>query len=1153
MSKICKSTEVKCQEKTSVIKLRKNFQYVHHPLELEEDMDLFFCSRKEVIEELQAYIEQSKGGSILVTGYRGVGKTSLINKVILELNKKSSTKQIEKYIKIYINLAQSIEPRMLMYHIIHQIKLHIIEDKNIDEEIKKMIEQVYQKTISTIITEKIHKGGGGFTGNISLGFVTTSLEGGKEGETKTISEAFTYEYNDAQEDIKKIIKKISTNTNRKLIFVFDELDKLKVSDGDAVKAEQKRKSELEKTVSTLKPLFTETNAMFIFVAGRDVDDNWLEDQSKGDGLYESIFTQNVYVPSFLHRKIETKGKDKEANETDDLISDQTKDLVNNLIDMDDKNEKVEEDNIIQNFYDEFCRYLTFKGRGIPRKILREISNFVRWKEGVAELYFTSKDKKRIKFYSQLLECIERNMEQFKYSDDRTKVSMFYILDYILKFYESGFDWSDIERAPILTEEEELFLPREIVQKILTILEGNYIEKMIGAKRTYKFSPKAEAEIRTLANMLDEEQIEFRFTYNDFSKAIKYYSELDEKLEQTEPQQRTTSIRVQMNLGDIYDKLKNYTQSILYYKKAVRLGLEEMKKYLDPNSTAASLITPNINILVNLISQSYNVIGHIHEKQMEYATALMCYNQALSLQMRSWEYSMDINKGHSFLHIMPEFVPENPIINSKLDESRKAIVIENIVHNAELAHTLNHIAYVWEKNGDTEKADLYFNLVCGVLKSDNDYINLAAQLSRIGDVYFIRGEIGKAKEMYIAVDTLSKTHKGIPSLTLANSYSALGDIYLAEGSVKEKEKEHINPYNKALALYQRVHSHNDIITILIKKGKMRYQQKENKSEFGKDFEMYLRALCQCREIWIDEKDQKDQKDQKKMNFTDERNYAICMLELGNLFLKRIKNKSPEGENHLLNRLKEEIKIYIDSIAHINDGLISRNPIATVSNGTTEATLTNIFELAEICLLIAGRTLMRHAYDLDNAWSARKLGLLYYAYYNYKENNCSKEEIMENTIKFFKIANELYAININVNPFLNWAYADNCFDLANSYFKSKNNKQLYKKYYKKALELYLDEINSLVLPTKRILKDKYYVRDDFNNSEEHGDIAIFYWIRKERYGEYREKEEMKKLDDLSKEVRKYLIDFEIKINTENGIEEIQHFIRNSLKNITLYAIQ
>jgi len=54
------------------------------------------------------------------------------------------------------------------------------------------------------------------------------------------------------------------------------------------------------------------------------------------------------------------------------------------------------------------------------------------------------------------------------------VSVFHIIDYILKFYETGFTRQDIERANFMTTREELFPGRDVVGGLIQALEGRYI-------------------------------------------------------------------------------------------------------------------------------------------------------------------------------------------------------------------------------------------------------------------------------------------------------------------------------------------------------------------------------------------------------------------------------------------------------------------------------------------------------------------------------------------------------------------------------------------------------------------------------------------------------------------------------------------------------
>ncbi len=1213
------------------IPLKADFKYTHHPLE-KKDIEGFFWGREDVIEELETYIEKSARGSILVTGYRGVGKTSLVNNVINKLNSKNETEKREwdlymmsatdelskqekidkfkaepekskrtvlivnvetdtrkvwaiamfndegefvnkdladdknnelaielnkvanekdriiklatsyiglaqkrqKYFKITINVADEIDPKLLMYQIIRQIKQsmeeefptlkekefdYITKTRSPDEPRNKIgndggnndfdcvykdICDKYLKTVGNMVVESNKKSGNSVNIGVDLfGAFKSMFNTSDEHAGKVIFNSFVYDYHSAQEDIKSIIKEIQKI--HRFIFVFDELDKLKVSDVNNEETKRARKIEFEKTVSMLKPLFTETDAVFIFVAGRDVDDNWVEDQNKGDGLYESIFAQNIYVSSFLHDK-----NDKNS------LTKQTKGLVENLItekllSQDCKEEDYEwkKDTVLENLFSEFCNYLTFKGRGIPRKILGEISKFVKWEEdsesilyGRPILSFSDNNKKRIKFYSNILKLIENNLEHFKDSDDRSKVSLFYIIDYILKFYESGFNWKDIEKASILSEEGDLFVPIDIVQKVLTtILEGVYIERVYGSKHNYKFTPKIEVEIRTLAQLLDEEQIEFRFTHNDFDKAISYFSMLDDRSETTEPSQRTISIRAQMELGDIYFKLNNYSKATLYYKKAVRFGLDEISKYIPLGNLVPPIISSNINILINLIAQTYNAIGNIHEKQMEYDIAISCYSQSLYAQMRSWEHLKDLNEKQSFLEKMPGAIIErHPTLPPVLNDNNKSIIIENIIHNAELSNTLNHIACVMEKCGERKTAKLYLDFNCEVMMADMDYKSLAVQLNMIGDIFFMRGDIDNAKEYYTSVCDLYEKHKEIPPLVMAHNYNDLGNVLFVMAYDKKHLKDNVNEalenYNNARQRYLTAKYHNAIVSILSKCGKLEHltgrQEKDahcrklvNKDEgqkiistelsnanldnagqqstknpedthFKKGLDYYMTALRLCRERYIDRKSGKDM-----MRFIDERNYAVCMLEIGNMCLHEIKNDSNDKYIKLTNnvfdiikQLIDEFVVYTKNIAVIDDGIINngffkdqdslRNYYNYISeknrnirkNENLSIEKDKFYIVIENSLLIAGRSLMRHAHSVDNAWIARRLGLLYYKYYKDKGINIdaiSNLIVLERSIKFHKIAVGLYTSDITENAFAHWIFADNCYTFSQVYYE------------------------------------------------------------------------------------------------------------------------
>ena len=86
-----------------------NFKYFHKPSEVNE-VDPRFIGRERIIKTLTAWLngENGQSGSYLITGYRGMGKSSFVGKVIDELIQKQKRKEDDnKKIKRNINIHLS--------------------------------------------------------------------------------------------------------------------------------------------------------------------------------------------------------------------------------------------------------------------------------------------------------------------------------------------------------------------------------------------------------------------------------------------------------------------------------------------------------------------------------------------------------------------------------------------------------------------------------------------------------------------------------------------------------------------------------------------------------------------------------------------------------------------------------------------------------------------------------------------------------------------------------------------------------------------------------------------------------------------------------------------------------------------------------------
>jgi hypothetical protein len=92
----------------------------------------------------------------------------------------------------------------------------------------------------------------------------------------------------------------------KVIVTFDELDKLSgkraETNGDEaslIKESKQRKLQIDNVLGDLKNLITSSEAIYIFIAGRDMYDAYLSERGSTNSLYESLFSDHIYIPSLM--------------------------------------------------------------------------------------------------------------------------------------------------------------------------------------------------------------------------------------------------------------------------------------------------------------------------------------------------------------------------------------------------------------------------------------------------------------------------------------------------------------------------------------------------------------------------------------------------------------------------------------------------------------------------------------------------------------------------------------------------------------------------------------------------------------------------------------------------------------------------------------
>ena len=104
-------TRYTLQTKSIYLEL-EGYEFFHSPYSLDESKeDRRFIGRERVLSRLRMILEnsQTKSGAYLVTGFRGMGKTSVVRKVVRDLNRdyrERENKEDNRFLPIEVSLAQ---------------------------------------------------------------------------------------------------------------------------------------------------------------------------------------------------------------------------------------------------------------------------------------------------------------------------------------------------------------------------------------------------------------------------------------------------------------------------------------------------------------------------------------------------------------------------------------------------------------------------------------------------------------------------------------------------------------------------------------------------------------------------------------------------------------------------------------------------------------------------------------------------------------------------------------------------------------------------------------------------------------------------------------------------------------------------------------
>jgi len=473
------------------IPLKASFRYVHEPSRADDDA-LPSLGNDELIAKLEKRLRHSRGGTFLITGFRGVGKSTLVMRALDELDARSG--QSDVVIPVSLSVARSTTTERLLFAIVRRI-FETLSDQGVLERLPPQTRHAllvsYMRT-SLSYKETQAKSTQQSAGlNVGLGpgklvsavadiaAPQVSMSASRSQSLATEAAFLAYSETDVEYDLMRIIslvnRTLDTPTGRhrwlrrlrprwlqrhglaapprlRLVIVLDEVDKLTVDD--------KGMAAVEELLSGTKNVLTMSGAHFLVIAGPDLQDRARRDAARGTGVYESVFGWHLYVP---------------------CVWDAPERLMRDVVSAIDRRD----DDIM----DMLIHYLRFKARGVPRRLLQEVNSFVSWPEDQPRLRIEPQDLIRVEFYARIEEILRDFMEgadgtslfPVAIDEDRWRLGSYFVVDWVLQS-----KWIPFTAADLLREGEDarfdplLRLSRESIDRLLNhIAEHGILEVVRG--------------------------------------------------------------------------------------------------------------------------------------------------------------------------------------------------------------------------------------------------------------------------------------------------------------------------------------------------------------------------------------------------------------------------------------------------------------------------------------------------------------------------------------------------------------------------------------------------------------------------------------------------------------------------------------------------
>jgi serine/threonine protein kinase len=469
--------------------LRPNFRFIHQPLTGAQKA--LFVGRREAAVALANRMAYSQGGAFLVTGYRGVGKTSFVHQTIASVRDVVGRQEDHtEVVDVWINVSRPLRPNELMHHIVRRLREELAVHgvwSRLEADTRRDLEFAYTRTSYNVRfgRERVTGGEVQIGGKTDPEVLNATVKLSAAWKRSLSMDLLAYDDIAAEHDVLQFLQRISSQPLRlarkgwaarlggggpaeirtiKPVIVFDELDKLEgVNDQQTGAAPHP----VVAIVHTLKTLLTTSGVCFVLVAGRDLRDRWLSDLRQGDSVFESVFAHHEYVPCLWEHldQLSERYLDAPASQA---LPEETSPA---------EGDRYEREML--------SGYLGFKGRGLPRRAVRALDDLVQWHREKPELKVPDERWRVVRFFGGLEEVLRRRRSELiprtihPAEHDRSLMVAYYLLDWLLRQAGRSLAASDlVEAMGGLSDQVTMSGPaaEALVARLVSVLVAeNYLE------------------------------------------------------------------------------------------------------------------------------------------------------------------------------------------------------------------------------------------------------------------------------------------------------------------------------------------------------------------------------------------------------------------------------------------------------------------------------------------------------------------------------------------------------------------------------------------------------------------------------------------------------------------------------------------------------